>query len=91
MEHGIKYVAFYVQKHIAPQAVCYNFMLVHDKPQGAPAYGRVVYSNLDVYFFKTWSKIDWRFNFIVIHMYTSVYKKDQCYDIMKYYFYHMIF
>ena len=43
MEHGLKDIAFYVQKHIALQGVCYNFPLVHDKPLGAPAFGRLVY------------------------------------------------
>ena len=28
MEHGSKYIAFYVQKHITPHAVCHNFSLV---------------------------------------------------------------
>ena len=32
VEHGFKDIAFYVQKHIAHQAVSYNFPLVRDKP-----------------------------------------------------------
>ena len=43
MEHELKDIAFFVKKHIAHRAVCYNFPLVRDKPLGAPAYGRVVY------------------------------------------------
>ena len=42
-EHGLKNIAFYVQKHIVHQAVCYNFPLVRDKPPGAPAFVRFVY------------------------------------------------
>ena len=33
MEHGCKYIKFYVQKHIVPQPVCYNPPLVHGKSQ----------------------------------------------------------
>ena len=43
MDHGLKDIAFYVQKHTAPRAVCYNYPLVRDKPLGTPAYVRVVY------------------------------------------------
>ena len=43
MDHAIKYIAFYVKKHRAPPAACYNFPLVRDKPLGAPAYVRVAY------------------------------------------------
>ena len=37
MEHGLKYFTSYVQKHIAPLAMCYHPPLVRDKPLGAPA------------------------------------------------------
>ena len=30
MERGLKDVAFYVQKHKTPRAVCYNFQLVRE-------------------------------------------------------------
>ena len=36
MEHGLKDIAFYVQKPIAHRTVCYNFPLVRDKLLGAP-------------------------------------------------------
>ena len=42
-EHGLKDLAFYVQKHIASRAMCHNFLLVRDKPLGAPAFVRLVY------------------------------------------------
>ena len=45
MEHGLKGIAFYVQKHIAPHVVYYNFPVVRDKLLGAPASVRLVYSN----------------------------------------------
>ena len=35
--HGLKYIAFYVQKHITPRTVYCSFLLVRDKPLGAPA------------------------------------------------------
>ena len=44
MEHGSKYITFYVQKHIAPLAMCYNPPRVRDKPLGAPAFVKLVYS-----------------------------------------------
>ena len=34
---GIKICYFFVQKHIAPLAMCYNSLLVRDKPLGPPA------------------------------------------------------
>ena len=43
MEHGLKYITFYVQKHIAPLAVCYNLPLVCDKPLEVPAFVKLVY------------------------------------------------
>ena len=38
MEHGLKHITFYVQKHIAALVMCYNAVLVRDKPIGAPAF-----------------------------------------------------
>ena len=37
-----KNIAFYVKKHIASQAVCYNFPLVRDKLIGSPAFVSLV-------------------------------------------------
>ena len=34
MDHGLNDIGFYVQKHIALRAVCYNFPLVREKPLG---------------------------------------------------------
>ena len=39
MEHGLKYITFYVQKHIAHHAMWYSSPLVRDKPLGAPGFG----------------------------------------------------
>ena len=36
MEHGLKDIASYGQKHITTWAVCYNFPLISDKPLGRP-------------------------------------------------------
>ena len=41
MEHGLRYIAFYVQKRKTPRAVCYEFTLVSDKQIGAPAVVRL--------------------------------------------------
>ena len=43
MEHGLKYNMFYIEKHKAPQAMCYDPMLVCDKPLGAPTFVKLVY------------------------------------------------
>ena len=43
MEHGSKYITFYVQKHIAHLAMCCDPPLVRDKPLGAPAFVKPVY------------------------------------------------
>ena len=43
MEHGLKYIAFYVQKHITPCTVVITSLLVRDKPPEAPAYVKRVY------------------------------------------------
>ena len=42
MEHGLEYITSYVEKHIAPLAICYNPWLVFDKPPGAPAFVRLI-------------------------------------------------
>ena len=42
MEHGWKCITFYVQKHIAPLAMCYNPPLVHDMPLGMSAFVKLV-------------------------------------------------
>ena len=38
LEHGLKDIKCYVQKHIAPWAIYYNPPPVSEKPLGAPAY-----------------------------------------------------
>ena len=38
MEHGLKDIKCHVQKHIAPQSICYNLKLIRNRPLGAPAY-----------------------------------------------------
>ena len=43
MEHGSKHITFYVQKHIASLAMCYNPPLVRDKSIGAPVFVKLVY------------------------------------------------
>ena len=43
MELGIKDITFYVQNHIAPRAVCYNFPLIRDKPLVVPAFVKLFY------------------------------------------------
>ena len=35
MEYGFKDIKCYVQKHKAPQAICYNPRLIPEKPLGA--------------------------------------------------------
>ena len=45
MEQGLKYIMFYVQKPIAPLTMCYNLLLVRNKPLGAPAFVKLVYSH----------------------------------------------
>ena len=44
MEHGLKDVAIYVQKHIAPWVIGYNPPLIRDMPLGVPAFVSVVFS-----------------------------------------------
>ena len=44
MEHGLKDIAFYVQKHITPCTVVITSLLVRDKPLGVPASMKRVYS-----------------------------------------------
>ena len=43
MEHGLKDIAFYVQKHITACTVVITSLLVRDKPLGAPASVKWVY------------------------------------------------
>ena len=40
---GLKYITFYVKKHIATLAMCYNPSLVRGKPLGACAFVKLVY------------------------------------------------
>ena len=41
--HGLEYITFYVKKHRAVLAMCYNPALVRDKALGAPASVKLVY------------------------------------------------
>ena len=43
MEHGLKHISFYVQKHIVAMGMCCNPALVDDKTLGAPASKKLVY------------------------------------------------
>ena len=43
MDHGLKLILFYVQKHIIAMGMCYNPALVRDKPLRAPASVKLVY------------------------------------------------
>ena len=43
MEHGLEYITFYVQKHMASLEVCCGLPLVRDKPLGAPAFVKLAY------------------------------------------------
>ena len=38
VEHGLEYITFYVQNHIAHFVAFSGFPLVRDRPLGAPAY-----------------------------------------------------
>ena len=49
MEHGLKLIAFYVQKHKAVLAMCHNPSLVRDKPLGAPASVKLVFPHYPIY------------------------------------------
>ena len=50
MEHGLKDIAFYVQKHITPCTVVITSLLVRDKPLGTPA--SVLHSEYENYALK---------------------------------------
>ena len=54
MEHGLKYITSYVQKHISVLAMCYIPALVRDKPLRAPASVKQVYGDRVVKFY--WQK-----------------------------------
>ena len=43
MEYGLKYITFYVRKHITPLGISYNPHLVRDKPLGAPHLRRLLH------------------------------------------------
>ena len=59
MEHGLKHITFYVQKHIAALVMCYNAVLVRDKPIGAPAFVKKSFSGYQ-WFRKNVLWIRWR-------------------------------
>ena len=42
MEHGLKNIAFYVQKHIIPRAACHDFPVFIDKLLGAPGFMKLI-------------------------------------------------
>ena len=42
-EHGLEYISFYVQKHIASLMGCSGPPVVHDGPMGAPVFVRLAY------------------------------------------------
>ena len=46
MEHELKDIVFYVQKHITPSTVVITSLLVHDKPLEAPGSVKRVYSEI---------------------------------------------
>ena len=57
MDHGLKHVSFYVQKHVIAMGMCYNPALVGDKPLGSPASVKRVY----------WEKPPWRCGVVYIN------------------------
>ena len=46
MEHGLKHISFYVQKHTAALVRSYNLGLVRDKPLGAPASMKLIHNTV---------------------------------------------
>ena len=60
MEHLLKYIMFYIQKHMIPLVICFNPPLVCDKLLVVPAFVRLIYSN-ECYKVKiVWSlDVDW--------------------------------
>ena len=46
VEHGLEYITFYVQKHIAHLVACSGPQLVCDRPLGAPTFVKVAYWKL---------------------------------------------
>ena len=61
MEHGLEYIAFYVQKYIAHLGPCSDSPMVCDGTIGAPAFVKLAYyqkmikSNITVPIFRMWS------------------------------------
>ena len=49
MELGLKHITFYVPKHIASLAMCYNLPPVRDKSLGAPASVELVYWYMSIF------------------------------------------
>ena len=43
MDHGLKYISFYVKKREVAMGMCYNPALVRDKPLGSPVSVKRVY------------------------------------------------
>ena len=44
VEHGLQYITFYAQQHIAHLAACTGPLLVRKEPLGAPAFVKLAYS-----------------------------------------------
>ena len=45
MDHELKHISFYVQKHVVSMGMCYNPALVREKPLGVPASVKRIYSD----------------------------------------------
>ena len=43
MEYGLEYITFYVQKHVAHVAICFNPPLVRENSLGATAFVRLTH------------------------------------------------
>ena len=43
MDLGLKHISFYVQKRVVAMGMCYNPVLVRDKPLGSPTSVKRVY------------------------------------------------
>ena len=56
MEHVLKYITFYVQKHIAPLTLCYYLPVVRDKALGALAFMRLLGSELNIWYSSLYSR-----------------------------------
>ena len=55
MEHGLKDIAIYVQKHTTPCTVVMTSLLVHDKSRGVPAFAKRVYW---LWYGRIWNRLE---------------------------------